>query len=420
MTTTGFVDVFVCGEYLPPADRLSLARATPAIGAGCITTRATARSRTSPPAAGVTDERCAKGSAWGDYDGDGRLDLFVSNMGQPCRLVPQRRERQVPRRRPRAWRHRRRFQLRLLVLGLRQRRSSRPLRQRLPGTDRRGPLQRHGIEDRGVEPAPPLPQPRSRRLPRCLRRGRSRPGHGADGRELRRHRQRRLPRHLPGNRRHVVRGPGRQPHVQERRWAIDSRTSPQARAPAIFRRGTASRLPTGTATATSTCSSSSAARRPATRAYNALFQNPGQGRHWLKVKLVGTKTNRAALGAQIRVDLSLRRRAESFDLPHGRQQFQLRRQQPGRDDRPDRCPLRVQAHCLLADQPDDTNVSRYPCRPGDRDRRGFRLLQDPPASTGISAWDTAIGKPQACIASPAPKHCSVRAVCPLSRRFRAS
>ena len=37
---------------------------------------------------------------------------------------------------------------------------------------------------------------------------------------------------------------------------------------------------------------------PGDQAYNALFQNPGQGRHWLKVKLVGTKTNRAALGAE--------------------------------------------------------------------------------------------------------------------------
>ena len=41
---------------------------------------------------------------------------------------------------------------------------------------------------------------------------------------------------------------------------------------------------------------------PGDQGYNALFKNPGHGRHWLKVKLVGTKTNRAALGAGIRVD----------------------------------------------------------------------------------------------------------------------
>jgi hypothetical protein len=43
---------------------------------------------------------------------------------------------------------------------------------------------------------------------------------------------------------------------------------------------------------------------PGDKAFNVLFQNPGHGRPWLKVKLVGTKTNRAALGATIRVDVS--------------------------------------------------------------------------------------------------------------------
>jgi FG-GAP-like repeat/ASPIC and UnbV len=42
---------------------------------------------------------------------------------------------------------------------------------------------------------------------------------------------------------------------------------------------------------------------PGDKAYNLLFANPGNGRHWLKIKLVGTKTNRAALGAKIQVDL---------------------------------------------------------------------------------------------------------------------
>jgi hypothetical protein len=34
--------------------------------------------------------------------------------------------------------------------------------------------------------------------------------------------------------------------------------------------------------------------------HNVLFQNPGQGNNWLTVKLVGKKTNRAAIGARIK------------------------------------------------------------------------------------------------------------------------
>src|SRR5262249_7393614 len=42
---------------------------------------------------------------------------------------------------------------------------------------------------------------------------------------------------------------------------------------------------------------------PGDAAHNALFQNPGQGNHWLTVKLVGKKTNRPAIGARIKVTL---------------------------------------------------------------------------------------------------------------------
>ena len=38
-------------------------------------------------------------------------------------------------------------------------------------------------------------------------------------------------------------------------------------------------------------------------AYNVLFQNPGHGRHWLKVKLVGVQTNRSAIGATIEAEI---------------------------------------------------------------------------------------------------------------------
>jgi hypothetical protein len=40
---------------------------------------------------------------------------------------------------------------------------------------------------------------------------------------------------------------------------------------------------------------------PGDRFHNVLFQNPGQGNNWLEVKLVGKKTNRAAIGARIKV-----------------------------------------------------------------------------------------------------------------------
>ena len=43
---------------------------------------------------------------------------------------------------------------------------------------------------------------------------------------------------------------------------------------------------------------------PGDRAHNVLFENPGNGNHWLTVKLVGTRTNRSAIGARIRVDLA--------------------------------------------------------------------------------------------------------------------
>jgi hypothetical protein len=41
---------------------------------------------------------------------------------------------------------------------------------------------------------------------------------------------------------------------------------------------------------------------PGDRAHNLLFQNPGNGRAWLAIRLRGTRSNRAALGATIRVD----------------------------------------------------------------------------------------------------------------------
>ncbi len=43
---------------------------------------------------------------------------------------------------------------------------------------------------------------------------------------------------------------------------------------------------------------------PGDQSYNALFQNPGHRRQWLKIKLVGTKSNRSALGARLEAEFS--------------------------------------------------------------------------------------------------------------------
>jgi hypothetical protein len=82
----GLVDLFVCGEYLSAnADRLT---ATPDPRNRCRLYHNLGNGRFEDVAAtvGVADEQCSKGAAWGDYDGDGRLDLFVSNRQGPSRL----------------------------------------------------------------------------------------------------------------------------------------------------------------------------------------------------------------------------------------------------------------------------------------------------------------------------------------------
>ncbi len=87
----GDVDLFVCGEYLtdtaapaapgmetPAPDTRNLCRLYRNDGDGSFTDVA--------EQAGVLNARRAKGASWGDYDADGRLDLYVSNSGQENRL----------------------------------------------------------------------------------------------------------------------------------------------------------------------------------------------------------------------------------------------------------------------------------------------------------------------------------------------
>ncbi len=82
----GHVDLFVCGEYVyraggtaaTPPDPRNRCRLYHNNGDGTFTDVA--------ESAGVAEGEYSKGCAWGDYDADGKLDLFVSNMSSPSRL----------------------------------------------------------------------------------------------------------------------------------------------------------------------------------------------------------------------------------------------------------------------------------------------------------------------------------------------
>ena len=82
----GRLDLFICGEYLPPGGSPSATPGDPRNRSRLYRNLGDGKFADVALEAGVADDRCGKGAAWGDYDGDGRLDLFVSNTGQPCRL----------------------------------------------------------------------------------------------------------------------------------------------------------------------------------------------------------------------------------------------------------------------------------------------------------------------------------------------
>ena len=79
----GDLDLFSCSESMPETPEVGAAIIFPSRlfrndGDGTFTDVA--------DAAGVTNLRYCKGSAWGDYDNDGNPDLYVSNYAGENRL----------------------------------------------------------------------------------------------------------------------------------------------------------------------------------------------------------------------------------------------------------------------------------------------------------------------------------------------
>ncbi len=298
----GFLDVFVCGEYLPPGGAPSQTPGDPRNLCRLYHNQGDGTFKNVAIASGVSDERCAKGSAWGDYDGDGRLDLFVSNMGQPCRLYHNEGNGKFRDVAPELgitgpdfsfacwfWDFDNDGLLDLYVndyrarvaevlasaLGSKIEGSSRPRLYRNLGTAGfRDVSQEVGL-DRAMAPmgANFGDIDNDGYLDIYLGTG----DMSYEGLDVNL-----LFKNIEGYRfddattssgtGHLQKGHG----VSFADWDSDGDLD-------LF-------VELGGAT-------------PGDQAYNALFQNPGHGRQWLKFKLVGTRTNRAALGAKIRVDL---------------------------------------------------------------------------------------------------------------------
>ena len=65
-----------------------------------------------------------------------------------------------------------------------------------------------------------------------------------------------------------------------------------------------------------------------------LFENPGHGNDWISLRLVGVKTNRAAIGARIKVRWKTKTSRDTLDLSLGRQRRVIRRVAAGAAHRP--------------------------------------------------------------------------------------
>ncbi len=336
-------------------------------------------------ASGLLEAANSNAAAWADYDNDGRVDLFVACERQPNRLYRNRGDGTIRRGRGASRRCGcgRAVRQGLLVDRLRQRWLPRPVRQQRPGIrpalsqPARRPVRRgHDVDgdrrpargfscwtfdydndgwldifatsysdDLGAVLAGMMGLPQRPRPPIACTATAAGKGfddvtaaagldapHAAMGSQLRRLRQRRVPRYVPGHRRPPLGFlvPNRMlRNVDGKRFADISASSRTGH----LQKGHAVACGDWDRDGDIDLFVEMGGAIPGDMYHNVLFQNPGQGNHWLRVKLVGKKTNRAAIGARIKVVTAGSNEADEGPSPRLLGE-QLRGQPARADDRP--------------------------------------------------------------------------------------
>lgn len=297
----GLLDVFVCGEYLPPGAPAGKSPRDPRNLCRLYHNEGNGTFRNVAVDAGVTNERCAKGSAWGDYDQDGRIDLFVSNMGQESRLYHNEGGGKFVDVAPKLgvtgtsisfacwfWDFDNDGKLDLYVndyrakvaevlasvMGAAIEGSSRPRLYRNIGSGAFEDVTQSVGLDRAMAPmgANFGDIDNDGYLDMYLGTG----DMSYEGLDINL-----LLKNVDGHRFQDVTMSSGTGHIQKGHGVSFADYNHDGNLDFFVEHGGAT---------------------PGDQAYNSLFKNPGHRRHWLKVKLVGTKTNRAAIGASIQVD----------------------------------------------------------------------------------------------------------------------
>jgi len=298
----GWVDLFVCGEYRPSSGEPGSGHPDPRNRCRLYHNRGDGSFRDVAPVAGVVNERCAQGAAWGDYDDDGWLDLYVANADGPGRLY--------------------------------HNEGDGTFRDVVPGLELTGPEAGHAcwfwdydndgrldlfVNDNRTRLAEsvaialrlPVKNASHPWLYRNL---------GANGfQEV--SRKAGLDRPMPalgcnfgdidndgyldiyagtGWRCYSGLFPSRMlENVEGRRFEDVTMSSGTGQ----LQKGQGVSFADWDGDGDLDLFVEAGGAVPGDRSQNLLFRNPGHGRHWLKVRLAGTRTNRAALGAKIRVDI---------------------------------------------------------------------------------------------------------------------